>query len=54
MIREFAFSPTNANFVWPNNGAIASYITENQAVFEGRNILELGSGTGDLVVVETE
>ncbi|PRP79926.1 hypothetical protein PROFUN_12415, partial [Planoprotostelium fungivorum] len=51
MIREFAFSPTNANFVWPNNGAVASFITDHQSAFEGRNILELGSGTGVLSII---
>lgn len=47
-IREYAFSPTNANFVWPNNEALASWILEHADMFRGRRILELGSATGAL------
>lgn len=47
-IREYAFSPTNANFVWPNNDALAIWMLEKAALFHGKKILELGSATGAL------
>eukprot|EP01117_Protostelium_nocturnum_P005553 TRINITY_DN2007_c0_g1_i1.p1 TRINITY_DN2007_c0_g1~~TRINITY_DN2007_c0_g1_i1.p1 ORF type:complete len:281 (+),score=95.57 TRINITY_DN2007_c0_g1_i1:185-1027(+) len=50
-IREFVFSSTNANFVWPNNSVLGSFLMQNSSSFEGRNILEIGSGTGILSIL---
>jgi len=45
-IREYAFSSTNANFVWPNFNYQIDFIMSHLSLFTGRTILELGTGTG--------
>ena len=54
-VREFSFSGTNANFVWPHNEATLNAFLDFK--FNGTNglnqsarILELGSGTGVLSI----
>lgn len=54
-IREFSFSGTNANFVWPHNeatlAALLNYkVTEDFELSRNVLIVELGSGTGILTI----
>ena len=52
LIRETAFHPHNANFVWPGNNLIAEYLMQHsRSLLEGKRILELGSATGVLTVL---
>jgi hypothetical protein len=49
-IREYSFSPTNANFVWKGNEQFAEWILKNKQEFENKKILELAAGTGILSI----
>ena len=47
-IREYAFSPVNANQVWPAAQQFAAWISAHWDLFQGKKVLELGSGCGAL------
>ncbi|CAA6667545.1 unnamed protein product [Spirodela intermedia] len=50
LVREFSFHQLNANMLWPGTFAFSEWLLQNQACFEGKRILELGSGTGALAI----
>jgi len=47
-IREYSFSPVNANQVWPAAQQFAAWISAHWDLFQGKRVLELGSGCGAL------
>ena len=47
-IREYAFSPVNANQVWPAAQQFAAWIAAHWDLFQGKTVLELGAGCGAL------
>ncbi|KAJ4456850.1 putative protein N-terminal and lysine N-methyltransferase EFM7 [Paratrimastix pyriformis] len=49
-IRELQFHVVNAHKVWPFNERFMGWINRNQQYFQGKHILELGSGTGVLAI----
>jgi len=49
-VKEYAFHPLNANFVWGGNQPFAQWIIQNKSIFEGKQIIELGCGTGVLSI----
>eukprot|EP01103_Thecamoeba_quadrilineata_P011125 TRINITY_DN2590_c0_g1_i2.p1 TRINITY_DN2590_c0_g1~~TRINITY_DN2590_c0_g1_i2.p1 ORF type:complete len:101 (-),score=13.79 TRINITY_DN2590_c0_g1_i2:341-643(-) len=49
-IREYAYSPTNAGFVWPATYILCKWVEENITQLQNKRIFELGSGTGVLKI----
>lgn len=49
-IREFAFHQVNANLLWPGTLLFAKWLVEHDSLLKGRQIIELGSGTGALAI----
>ncbi|XP_078446526.1 S-adenosyl-L-methionine-dependent methyltransferases superfamily protein [Wolffia australiana] len=50
LVREFSFHQHNANFLWPGTFSFSEWLLQNKSCFEGKRILELGSGTGALAI----
>lgn len=50
LIREFSFHQVNANMLWPGASIFAEWLIEHQSLLKGRQIIELGSGTGALAI----
>lgn len=49
-IREFSFHQFNANLLWPGTFTFCEWLIQNRYLLDGKNILELGSGTGALAI----
>lgn len=49
-IREFTFHRLNGNQVWPGNQIFADFLMQNYATLQGKQLLELGSGSGILTI----
>ena len=50
LIREYEFHPVNANQVWPGSIQFATWILSHWDLFEGKKVLEIGSGCGALAI----
>ena len=49
-LRCFGYHPRNANTLWPGNAGLATWMDARKALFDGRRVLELGTGTGALAI----
>lgn len=49
-IREYEFHPVNANQVWPGSVQFAQWILNHWDLFQGKKVLEIGSGCGALAI----